>query len=310
MLPIELILPRKPKPRSGSAESVRSAESVENFRLSGLFRGAKYRALWPIGFALAAACAPNVASSPAAATVRILVYNIHAGKDAGGTDNLERVAQLLRHSGADIALLQEVDKGTRRSGGVDQPAVLARLTGFHVAFGKTLDYQGGEYGIAIVSRWPIRAETLIALPVSPPQERAGGSYEPRGAQRVVIASPFGDVVAINTHLDASSGDNWRRQEVHTVLAIADSARARPARLLVGGDFNSTPESAVQDTINSSALRDAWRLCGRGDGFTYPAKAGVKRIDYLYIEPTMRCVSAEVLESAASDHRPLLVHVRF
>jgi endonuclease/exonuclease/phosphatase family metal-dependent hydrolase len=276
-----------------------------------MVRGAKYRGLWAIGVALAAACAPHVASSPAGTTVRILIYNIHAGRDAEGTDNLERVAELLRHSRADIALLQEVDKGTRRSGGVDQPAVLARLTGFHVAFGKTLDYQGGEYGIAIVSRWPIRAETLIALPVSPPQERAGGSYEPRGAQRVVIASPFGDVVAINTHLDASSGDNWRRQEVRTVLAIADSARARPgSRLLVGGDFNSTPESAVQDMIRSTALRDAWLGCGRGDGFTYPAKAGVKRIDYLYIEPTMRCVTAEVLESGASDHRPLLVHVRF
>ena len=60
------------------------------------------------------------------------------GGIAGGVDNLERVAQLIRETSADVVLLQEVDKGTRRSGGVDQPAVLSRLTGLHVAFGRRL----------------------------------------------------------------------------------------------------------------------------------------------------------------------------
>ena len=62
-----------------------------------------------------------------AADLRVMVYNIHAGKDAAGVDNLERVAQVVRDAAADLVLLQEVDRGTRRSGGVDQPEVLARL---------------------------------------------------------------------------------------------------------------------------------------------------------------------------------------
>ena len=256
------------------------------------------------------ACAPRVAPSPER-VVRVLVYNIHAGKDAGGVDNLERVADIVRTTGADVALLQEVDSGTRRSGSVDQPAVLAKLTGLHAAFGRTLDYQGGGYGIAILSRWPIRSDTLLSLPVNPPQERSGGSYEPRGALRAEITSPFGVIVAINTHLDASGDDRWRRQEVRTLLAIADSARARDGvRLLLGGDFNSTPESAVQDTIRSLALRDVWLACGRGDGFTYPATVGVKRIDYLFVEGRSHCTRAEVIDSPASDHRPLLVYLVF
>jgi endonuclease/exonuclease/phosphatase family metal-dependent hydrolase len=219
------------------------------------------------------------AAEPVGREVRVLVYNIHAGKDAAGIDNLARVADLVRQTRADVVLLQEVDRGTRRSGGVDQPAVLASSTGFSVAFGKTLDYDGGEYGIAILSRWPIRNQDLNRLPVNPPQQRAGGSYEPRGAQRVIVRAPGGDLALVNTHLDASRDDHYRRQESRTVLAIA---RAVGTPALVGGDFNSTPDSDVQAEIKAGGLRDAWLECGRGDGLTYPADAPTKRIDYLYL----------------------------
>jgi endonuclease/exonuclease/phosphatase family metal-dependent hydrolase len=238
--------------------------------------------------------------------IRLLIYNVHAGKDAAGADNLARVAELVRETRADIALLQEVDRGTRRSGQVDQPNVLARRTGFSVAFGKTLDYDGGEYGIAILSRWPIAQQTLMRLRVEPPQRRSGGSYEPRGAQRVIVRAPTGDLVVINTHLDASREDHYRRQEIVPVLALARHAESL---VLVGGDFNSTPESEVQADVRSGGLRDAWLTCGRGDGFTYPADTPMKRIDYLYLTGATRCTRAEVVETTASDHRPLLVAVR-
>jgi endonuclease/exonuclease/phosphatase family metal-dependent hydrolase len=244
--------------------------------------------------------------SPAAREVRVLVYNIHAGKDAGGVDNLARVADLVRETRADVVLLQEVDRGTRRSGGVDQPEFLARSTGFSVAFGRTLDYDGGEYGIAVLSRWSIARQELVALPVEPPQQRSGGSYEPRGAQRVVIRAPSGDLTVVNTHLDASRDDHYRRQEIRTVLS---TARAASPPVLVGGDLNSTPDSEVQAATRAAGLRDAWLECGRADGLTYPAAAPTKRIDYLYLTGSASCASALVLETRASDHRPVLVAVR-
>lgn len=253
----------------------------------------------------ASACTrPHAAGPPR--EIRVLVYNVHAGKDAAGVDNLSRVADLVRAVNADIVLLQEVDRRTRRSGGVDQPDILARRTGFAFAFGKTLDYDGGEYGIALLSRWPITRDTLVRLPVDPPQRRSGGSYEPRGAHRVTVRAPGGDVEVINTHLDASRDDHYRRQEIRTLLALARDAR--PAAL-VGGDMNSTPESDVQAEPRAAGLRDAWLDCGRGDGYTYPADTPVKRIDYLYLTGTATCTTAIVLETTASDHRPLLVTVR-
>ena len=260
-----------------------------------------------VAYVAIACSAPRQASPERSASV--LVYNIHAGKDAGGVDNLERVAALVDSVNADIALLQEVDRNTTRSGRVDQPATLARLTKRHIAFGKSLDFQGGEYGIAILSRWPIVSETTFALPVDPPQERSGGSYEPRAALRIIVAAPGGPLAIVNTHLDASGDDRWRRQEIRTVIAIVDSLRERDVPTFAGGDLNSTPESAVQATLRTAGLRDAWSVCGTGDSLTYPADSAVKRIDYLYLTGSAACSRAVVLRSLASDHRPVLFTVR-
>lgn len=239
---------------------------------------------------------------------RVLVYNMHAGKDASNVDNLQRIAALVDSVRADIVLLQEVDKNTQRSGRVDQPATLAKLTGFNAAFGKSLDYQGGDYGIAILSRWPISSDTTMHLPVEPPQERSGGSYEPRTALRVIIAAPGGPLAIVNTHLDPSGDDRWRRQEIRTVLAIVDSLRRRGIPTFAGGDFNSTPESSTQTTVREAGLRDAWTICGNGPGLTYPADSSVKRIDYLFLTGAATCRAADVVRTQASDHRPLFVTV--
>jgi endonuclease/exonuclease/phosphatase family metal-dependent hydrolase len=258
--------------------------------------------------ALLTGCASRVAPASSTGSLRVLVYNIHAGKTAAGVDNLAGVADLVRTTRADVVLLQEVDRGTRRSGNVDQPATLAASTGYHAAFGSALDYDGGKYGVAILSRWPIVAETLIHLPVSPPQRRAGGSYEPRGALRVSLSTPFGELTVLNTHIDPSLDDRWRLQEIETVARLTTDAERTEQLVVVGGDLNSTPESAVQEVMRRNGFRDSWSECGRGEGLTYPDDAPAKRIDYLYLTGAMRCSAARVVETRVSDHRPLLVEL--
>ncbi len=237
---------------------------------------------------------------PPTDSFRVLVYNIHAGKDAAGEDNLERVADVINASDAHLVLLQEVDRDTERSGKVDQLAELERLTSLHGAFGKSLDYQGGEYGIAILSRWPIAAEDVIPLPTDPQQPRAGGAIEPRVALFVVTNG----IRVMNTHLDASGEETWRLQEVGLLL----DAATEEDPLLIGGDFNAEPPSGVHARALASGLRDAWATCGAGSELTFPAGAPVKRIDYLFLAGDARCSAAQVLETTASDHRPLLVTV--
>jgi endonuclease/exonuclease/phosphatase family metal-dependent hydrolase len=229
--------------------------------------------------------------------VKVLVYNIHAGKDAAGKDNLERVAKVIKETGADVVLLQEVDRGTTRSGNVDQVAVLEKLTGFHAAFGKSLNYQGGDYGIAALSRWPITSPETIPLRVEPPQVRAGGSVEPR----VALVITTRGLRILNTHLDASRDDRYRSQEVEQIVRVAGDRDLA----LAGGDFNSEPDSRVQQRLRESGLRDAWSECGSGQPLTFPQDVPVKRIDYLFLRRGLQCSSATVLDADASDHRAVL-----
>lgn len=267
----------------------------------------------PLLLLLTAACAtprPDTAAAPAWRELRVLVLNMHAGADAAGARNLDRVAALVGETAADVVLLQEVDSVTRRSGGVDQAAELARSTGFHARFGNALAYQGGGYGIATLSRFPVRSSRLIRLPVDPPQERSGGSREPRGVLHVIVETPGGPLHVLNTHLDPSGDDRWRRQEGDSVLAVARRLAADGLPVLAGGDFNATPDSDAQRALRAGGLRDLWPGCGSGDGLTYPASGPTKRIDYLYaVGAGVECSAARVVRSDASDHLGVLFVLR-
>lgn len=240
--------------------------------------------------------------------ITVLVLNMHAGMDANLRDNLGRVASLIRDTRADVVLLQEVDRQTRRSRRVDQLAVLARLTGLASLFGRTLDYDGGTYGIAVLAKGDVGG-SIVALRVDPPQARAGGSTEPRGVLVSTVTLKNGATIRVlNTHLDASREDHYRLQEVDRLLAtVAGLPREQP--LIVGGDFNATPDSEAYARLLRGGLRDAWQGCGAGDGLTYPAAAPIKRIDYLFLGPGVECAAAEILPFDGSDHRPVLVRLR-
>src|SRR5512142_1551034 len=95
--------------------------------------------------------------------VTVLTYNIHHGEGTDGRIDLERIARVIRLVSPDLAALQEVDRRTTRSGGVDQLAELGRLTGMEPLFGKTIPHQGGDYGNAVLSRMQVAEHVNTAL---------------------------------------------------------------------------------------------------------------------------------------------------
>ena len=237
--------------------------------------------------------------------LRVLTYNIHAGKDAAQVHNLERVAGIIREARADIVLLQEVDRRTQRSAGEDQLEALGRLTGMFTAFGKSLDYQGGDYGIAILSRFPIDSARVVPLPVQPPQPRSGVANEPRVGLHAVIRAPQGRIDVLNTHIDPAGAPTFRHQEVIHLLAHVQ--RATSGAVILGGDLNARPDTPEIAAI-TLAFTDSWARCGKaGSGHTFPSNAPDRRIDYLMLRRA-RCISAEVLPTEASDHRPFLATI--
>lgn len=248
-------------------------------------------------------CASCSLSGRAAAPIRVLTYNIHAGRDAAQADNLARVAALIDSVAADIVLLQEVDRRTQRAKGADHFAELLRLTGRAGVFGRSLNYQGGEYGIAVLSRWPIDSIAALPLKVDPPQQRSGAAYEPRIALHVLVHAPGGSLHVVNTHLDASGAGTFRRQELIAALAHMKESVPADAPLLFGGDLNARPATADITAIAFS-MTDAFAACGQGSGATFPAHAPDRRIDYIFSRRA-RCRGARVIETQASDHRPVL-----
>lgn len=137
----------------------------------------------------------------------IMSYNIHRGQDADNNDKLEAMADLIKKSGADIVGLQEVDSVCFRSGQVDQTKKLSELTGMQFAYVRHFAFDGGSYGIALLSKYPISDVQNHRLPV------ASNSQEETVAfltARVAVSSALSWLVGV-AHLDYRDANSRFRQ---------------------------------------------------------------------------------------------------
>lgn len=240
--------------------------------------------------------------------LRVMSYNIHGGRGTDGKVDLERIAKIIRDADVDVAAIQEVDRNTKRSGQLDEPAELARLTKMNAEFRKAIDFDGGEYGQALLSRRPIEKVDVHPLPNRP-------GKEPRIAVVGQIATPLPlpDLLLIGTHLHhegGPGGDALRLEQARELArVIGGDARTPPhfAPLLLG-DLNATPDS---DTLKM--LGESWTDASAASGPTVPSDHPRRKIDYVLFskESGWRVVSAKVLdEPVASDHRPVVVELRW
>jgi endonuclease/exonuclease/phosphatase family metal-dependent hydrolase len=229
-------------------------------------------------------------------TLRVLSYNLHHGEGMDQKVDLPRIARVIRAADADLVALQEVDRQTKRTNDVDQTLELARLTGMHGQFGKAIDYQGGEYGQAILARFPITDAAVHTLP-----------GEPAGEQRIALAVQMmidGQRYSfVTTHLHHRNPE-LRRQQAARLREIFGKIE-HP--VILAGDFNALPNSPpmqVFQTDWTNATADEKLL-------TYPAQTPARQIDYVLFRPVdrLRLSGAQVVnEAVASDHRPVLVEL--
>jgi endonuclease/exonuclease/phosphatase family metal-dependent hydrolase len=267
---------------------------------------------WLLACLLALAWA-TCARAELPAEIRVLTYNIHHGEGVDGNFDLPRIADVIKSVSPDLVALQEVDQGTARSSGVDQPAELARLTGMHVVFGRNIDFEGGGYGTAVLSRLPVKAHSSMKLR----SFYAGTPEQPeqRGVQIVEIgASGEEGLVFLCTHLDYRPDQRERMASAEAINELATKYGGERLMILAG-DLNAEPQSRVM-----REFQKRWKIAGvetqADDGaprlLTFPSGEPVKWIDYVLVRPADRWEIVEVRvieERIASDHRPLLAVLR-
>jgi endonuclease/exonuclease/phosphatase family metal-dependent hydrolase len=245
---------------------------------------------------LAAALA-GVATPPVFAagprTLKVMTYNIAHGKGLDQKVDLERTAKVIRDGGADLVALQEVDQKTKRTGGVDQAEKLGQLTGLHHAFGKAMDYQGGGYGLAILSRWPIGKTTLVPLPF------VAAKTEPRALFLANIQIHDGPALAFaSTHLEYSD----RAILLHQTEIVLQHLGKADGLAIVAGDFNARPDSPAIALLKRSLASDS-----PDDHHTFRADKPDHKIDWVFRKGELRVIERAVVEEPlASDHRPVTV----
>ncbi|WP_223753511.1 endonuclease/exonuclease/phosphatase family protein [Myxococcus sp. RHSTA-1-4] len=228
--------------------------------------------------------------------LRVMTFNIQSG-----ARGLEGVARVIRASVPDVVALQEVDVGSTRAGGVDQVAELSRLTGLpYRAHFRTTKLYGGDYGIALLSRFPLEALAQYPLPVP-----AGA--EPRTLAHAVLQMDGREVSVYLTHLIRRpfNGDARVRQSVRVARLMA--ADTRPKLLL--GDLNDDPGSRPIRLLRRS-MQDVVATTG-GAGGTYPLPLFLPtlRIDYVLACDAFTPVSSRVLRVDVSDHYPVVADLR-
>src|SRR5436309_2844838 len=185
--------------------------------------------------------AARVASSSAASAkkIRVMTYNIHVGVGMDKKLDLARIAGVINQQHPDLVGLQEVDRGVERTQRIDEIAQLAKLTKMEYAFAFNLKYQGGQYGVAILSRFPIKAtEHRLYLNTR--------EAERRGVIRAEVNAGGLTINFVTTHLDYQYADGRLFETQQLLEALKDIK----APLIIVGDFNDVPKGQPYQLMRS------------------------------------------------------------
>lgn len=250
------------------------------------------------GVVLAAVLLANGASTAhAQGTLRVAAYNVKHGLGMDGVVDLPRIADVLRPLQADVITLQEIDLGTERTDRVDQTARLGELLGMQAFFGDFMPYQGGEYGMAVLTRLPVARVVNHRLP---------DGDEPRTALEVEVRVGMEGrhVSVVGVHLYRTPEE--RLAQADSLSAILDT---RDHPVVLAGDFNSRRGDRI---LRSLQARDWFVVEKDGPAQTFPADDPQREIDFVMLRPveSFEVVEHHVIdEPVASDHVPLLIVLR-
>lgn len=222
---------------------------------------------------------------------RILSYNIRNAKGLDEITDYKRIASIIENASPDITILQEIDSVTERSNKVDVLKELAELTAMHSVYAPAISFQGGKYGIGILSKKRPLSWKNISLPG-------------REEARTLLMVEFDNYIVFATHLSLNQEDR-----IESVNIINEQASLYNKPVFLAGDLNASPES---DEIKLLSVN--WKIISNVKNPTFPADKPSITIDYIagYTAngETYSIYQSKVLdEPTASDHRPLYADLK-
>ena len=219
--------------------------------------------------------------------LRVLTYNIRSGTDMLGRPRLNEQAMVMRDAAADLVLLQEVSSHEQ----AQRLGSMLKLP--HVAFGAARKTRLGEFGNALLCRWPLEHVENHAVAAGWPISQA------RAVLAATMIAEGRRIHAIVAHFGLLPGEPELSARI--VLSVA---AARDGALIVGGDFNRPLAGAACHRWLRRVLVDSAGEHSRAAEPTFPAVRPLLRLDYVYVRE-LHVHAARVVPSSASDHRPLL-----
>ena len=218
-------------------------------------------------------------------------YNLHSGVGMDGRRSWSRVAQVLRELNCDLYALQEVDN---QPGDLEESMMLERLArelDMQAVPGLRIVRRTGEYGNAILTRFPVISVRRHDLSHS--------WFEPRGALDVQLDVRGQPLRFIATHLGLRRAER-RVQWRSLMAALAESPQHIP--VVLAGDMNEWFR-------HSATLRDAHRMFGEPPApAAFPSFAPILSLTRIWVRPRPALLSIQThrseLARRASDHLPV------
>ena len=222
----------------------------------------------------------SIGMATAKATLKVASYNIKNG--AVANHDFKLLAQDILDIGADVVGLQEVDQLTKRNGYQDTLKLLSEYTGMrYYQFLPTISpYQNGEYGIAVLSKYPIVSHSYEYLP------KYASKDEQRGALCVEIDVNGTTVNFVSTHCH---WDGFEEQ----LRTIAKMVEEKPNYIVVG-DLNNSDFALHRKVFPTASI------AVDSDNYLVTTPGG-SSIDNMIAAQNIRFLNCKAFVPGHSDH---------
>lgn len=246
-----------------------------------------------LGLLLGSLCMSSC-TAPKENTLRMMTYNIHNAIGMDDKVDIKRVSEVILREAPDVVAVQEVDSVTERSGKTDLLKEIGEQTGMYANFAPAIEYQGGKYGIGILSKTAPKSLKQIALPG-------------REEARTLLLAEFDAYYFACVHLSLTAED---RKASAALIQQALPDTDKP--VFLAGDWNMEAASPEFEEMEKTFV-----ILNDTTIDTCPSPIPEACIDYVAVakqasqDTPVETLSREVIEEkVASDHRPVVVAVKW